>query len=58
MPNRSSHVAGYVLAAAIGAIGGGLVVAVATDAVPKMMSRMMQNMVSHMAEAGCNPAEM
>jgi hypothetical protein len=37
-------------------------VALATRAIPKMMSQMMagmmQNMMGRMAEQGCNPAEM
>lgn len=47
---------GPLLAFVLGAIGGGLVVAVATKAIPKMMSemmpRMMHNMMSEMGEAG------
>ena len=44
---------GYILAAAaLGAIGGGVVVIFATRAIPRMVSRlmsqMMQNMMSHM----------
>jgi hypothetical protein len=35
----------YVFIAALGAIGGGLVVAVATKALPKMMSSMMSKMM-------------
>ena len=35
----------YVFVAALGAIGGGLVVAVATKALPKMMSSMMSKMM-------------
>ncbi len=58
MANTDSHARGYVLAAALGALGGGLVVALSTNAFPKMMSRMMQNMMAHMGEAGFNPAEM
>ena len=58
MADAGSHARGYVLAAALGALGGGLVVALATNAVPKMMFRMMQNMMAHMREAGFNPAEM
>lgn len=45
-----------LLAFVLGAIGGGLVVAVATKAIPKMMSevmpRMMHNIMSEMGEAG------
>lgn len=51
-----------VLAGILGAIGGGLLVAIATRAIPKMMSRMMsgmmQNMMGQMRENGVNPAEM
>jgi hypothetical protein len=58
MRNTSSRNKGYVLAALLGAIGGGLIVALATRAIPKMMSGMMQNMMAQMGEDGCNPAEM
>jgi hypothetical protein len=51
-----------ILAAALGALGGGLVVAIATRAIPKIMSQimpaMMTNMMAHMGEQGCSPAEM
>ncbi|MCL4534282.1 MAG: hypothetical protein M1370_03875 [Bacteroidetes bacterium] len=49
---------GYLLAVAFGAIGGGFAVALLTRAIPNMMSRMMQNMMAQMREAGCNPLEM
>ena len=49
---------GYVLAAAIGAIGGGLFVALATKAIPNMMSQMMQNLMARMEENGFSPADM
>jgi hypothetical protein len=58
MCNTSSHNKGYVLAAVLGAIGGGLIVALATRAIPKMMSGMMRNMMAQMREGGCAPAEM
>ena len=48
----------YILAALVGALGGGLVVALATKAIPNMMSQVMQNMMSNMREGGCDPAEM
>jgi CheY-specific phosphatase CheX len=61
MHNTRSHTKGYVLAAALGAIGGGLIVALATRAIPKIasqvMSGMMRNMMAQMAAAGHNPAE-
>ena len=47
----------YVLTAFVGAIAGGLVVAWATNALPKMMSGMMQNMMAQMEGEGCNPSE-
>jgi hypothetical protein len=58
MHNTGSYIRGYVLAAVIGAIGGGLVVALATDAIPRMISKMMQNMKAHTGEGGFSPAEM
>jgi len=52
---------GYVLAGFLGAIGGGLAVALATKAIPKMMSRMMagmmQNMMGCMGKSGASPAD-
>jgi hypothetical protein len=52
----------YVLAATLGAIGGGLLVALAAQAIPKMMSQMMsgmmQDMMGQMRKSGCDPAEM
>ena len=51
-----------ILAAVLGALGGGLVVVIATRAIPKIMSQMMpgmmRNMMAHMGEGGCSPAEM
>jgi hypothetical protein len=58
MANTGSHARGYVLAAAMGAIAGGLAVALATKAIPKTASQLMQNIMAHMREAGFNPAEM
>ena len=56
------HNRGYALAAILGAIGGGLVVALATKAVPRIMSQMMplimQNMMSHMREGEFDPSDM
>ncbi len=50
--------AGYVLAAALGALGGALLMAFATRAVPKMMAGMMRSMMAQMRDGGCDPAEM
>jgi len=63
MHNTSSYNKGHVLAAAVlGVLAGGLVVAFATRAIPKimsqMMSGMMQNMMAQMGEGGCDPADM
>jgi ABC-type branched-subunit amino acid transport system permease subunit len=61
MRDVSPNTRSYVLAAALGAIAGGLFVAFATKAIPKMMSQimsgMMQNMMARMREAGCAPQE-
>jgi CheY-specific phosphatase CheX len=62
MQDTSSNRTGYVLVALLGGIGGGLVVAFATRAIPKMMSQimsgMMQSMMAQMREGGCDPQEM
>jgi hypothetical protein len=58
--NRGFH-QGYVLAAILGAAAGGLVVACASKAFPRMMahmmSQMMQDRMAHMGESGCDPAD-
>jgi hypothetical protein len=48
---------GYALALVIGAIAGGLLVVVATRAIPKMMSGMMQNMMLKMRNGSFDPGE-
>lgn len=62
MENTGSDRKKYLLAASLGALGGGVFVALATKAIPRMMSQMMsgmmRNMMSQMGEAGCDPAEM
>ena len=45
------------LAVVIGAVGGGLLVAIATRALPRLMSGMMQNMMAQMKKEGVNPAD-
>ena len=61
MTDVDSRKAGYVLAALLGAVAGGLVAIVGTRALPKMMSQimsgMMQNMMTAMGEKGCDPSE-
>ena len=47
----------YVFVAVVSAIGGGLIVAIMTEAIPKMITRMMGEMISNMKENGCNPTE-
>jgi hypothetical protein len=54
MEQKQSQYTGYILAASLGAIGEGLLVAAITKAIPKMMSQMMTGM---MAEMECDPAE-
>ena len=62
MKNSISSYKGYIVAAILGAVGGGLIMALVTRAVPKIMSQMMagmmQTMMARMKEDGCNPAEM
>jgi hypothetical protein len=58
MRNMVAGNRGYLLAAGLGAIGGGRAIALLTRAVPKMMSRMMQSMGAQMVAAGCDPEEM
>lgn len=57
-----SHNARYMLTASFGAVAGALIVALATRAIPKIMSRtmagMMRNMMTQMGEHACDPAEM
>ena len=43
---------------AVGAISGGILVALASRAMPKMMAGMMRNMMAMMGGEGCSPAEM
>ncbi len=58
MQNANTRTAGYVLVAGLGALGGALLMALVTRAVPKMMAGMMRSMMSQMREGGCDPAEM
>jgi hypothetical protein len=59
MGKSGFRVRGYILAAMLGAIGGGIFVLFATKAIPKMMSQMMpemmQNMMAQMRAKGCSP---
>jgi hypothetical protein len=58
MNNIHTSRKGYALAVILGAVGGGLLVAIATKAIPKMMSGMMQNMMMKMGKNGFNPGEL
>lgn len=54
---HSSDMTGYIVAAALGAIGGALLIAIATKALPKMMSEMMRHMMSRRGDGGLQPSE-
>ena len=62
MRNTGCRSGGYVFAALLGAIGGGLAVAVITKSIPRMMSQMMagmmRNMMAQMGGGACDPGEM
>jgi len=57
MERKQSQYTGYILAASLGAIGGGILVAAITKTIPKMMSQMMAGMMAEMGEDACDPAE-
>jgi hypothetical protein len=48
---------GYILAASLGAVGGGIFVAAITKAIPKMTAKMMSRMMAEMGAGECDPAE-
>ena len=62
MDNKGSPYKGYFLAAGFGAVGGGILIALATRAIPKMMSKMMagmmENMMADMGAGDCSPSDM
>ncbi len=62
MERTISNKTGYVVAALLGAAGGGLFVMIVTDAIPRLMKRMMQgmmeNMRAQMSAGGCRPDDM
>jgi len=51
----------YLIAAGIGAVAGGILVAVTTNTIPKMIEAisdtMMGKMMARMGEEGCTPEE-
>jgi outer membrane lipoprotein SlyB len=58
MNKTKSSIFGYLIAASLGAVAGGITVAAITRAIPKMMANMMENMMRRMGSEGCNPEEM
>lgn len=61
--SRSRYPTGsHIVAAALGAIAGGIAVAIATRAIPAILSRVMPDMMGHammrMGGEGCDPEEM
>ena len=61
MESKNPKMGGYILSAGLGALGGSIIFAVLTNAIPKMMaammSGMMENMISQMGGEECDPAE-
>lgn len=51
MPSADSYRKGHVFTAALGAIGGALVVVVATKVIPKIMAQIMSGMMRNMRAA-------
>ncbi len=58
MRNRTSSRNRYLLTFTLGVVSGGAVLAWATNAIPRIMPRMMQSMMSQMSKEGHNPEEM
>lgn len=62
MHDTGSTKMGYMTAAFFGAVASALIVALATRAIPRIMSQtmagMMQNMMTQMGGDACDPAEM
>ncbi len=66
MRNSNTSKRGYILAAVVGALGGGIAVALVTKAIPRLVSQIMNEMMSkvprlmaeHMKSEGFDPAEM
>ncbi|HSD83972.1 MAG TPA: hypothetical protein VLG46_08950, partial [Anaerolineae bacterium] len=66
MQHTNSSRRGYILAACAGAVCGGIAVTLATKAIPRLVSQIMNEMMSkmprlmaeHLKSEGFNPAEM
>jgi hypothetical protein len=49
---------GMVLAAILGAIGGGIFVLLVGEIIPRIMQEMMRGMMAEMGGEGCDPEDM
>ncbi len=58
MSNGGCNLRKHMVVMAVGAISGGILVALASRAMPKMMAGMMRNMMTMMGGEGCSPADM
>lgn len=58
MVDQNRHRRNYLLAALLGAFGGGVAVLLATDAVPKLMRKAMCSMMVEMSSGSLTPEEM
>ncbi len=58
MSDGSCNLRKHMVVMFVGAISGGILVALASRAMPKMMAGMMRNMMAMMGGEGCSPAEM
>ena len=58
MTGRATAIGRYAVVGAAGALGDGLLVARLTDAMPRLMTAMMETMHARMEAAGIDPAEM
>ncbi|MBU2534726.1 MAG: hypothetical protein ABIK32_00930 [Chloroflexota bacterium] len=58
MSNGGCNLRKYMVVTTVGAISGGILVALASRAIPKMMAGMMRNMMAMMGGEGCSPADM
>ncbi len=58
MSDTGHNIKKYMISFTVGIVGGGILVAWAAKIMPKMMSGMMQSMMTRMQEKGFDPAEM
>lgn len=57
MGRSRSQCTGYTVAALLGAVAGGIMVVLANNAIGKILSNVMGNMMARMAESGCDLCE-